>query len=50
MMEVREARRAQTSAYALPPAGAGAGAGWPSSDSSGDSRSSSFFIVGRPAS
>ena len=42
MMEVREARRAQTSAYVLPSESAGAGS---PSDSSGDSRFSSFLIV-----
>ena len=45
MMEVREARRAQTSAYPLPPSES-AGAGSPS-DSSGDSRSS-FIVTGSP--
>jgi hypothetical protein len=46
MMEVREARRAQTSAYPLPPSES-AGAGSPS-DSSGDSRSSFFIVTGSP--
>ena len=45
MMEVREARRAQTSAYVLPSESAGAGS---PSDSSGDSRSSFFIVTGSP--
>jgi hypothetical protein len=45
MMEVREARRAQTTAYALPSESAGAGS---TSDSSRDSSSSSFLIVAAP--